>query len=76
MWQALQTEDDRSLDPEFAPSGDHVLVRWRQKGHRPDGGALDIPCVSVYELRAQKVIDSMMHHLDTAALLEFLRPGR
>lgn len=75
-WEALQTEDDRRLQPRFACFEDTVLVRWRQKAHGPKGQGFDQPCLSVYELRGGKVVESTMHHLDTAALLGFLNSGR
>ena len=71
-WDALQTEEDKDLEPDIAAAGDQVYVRWRQKAHRSDGEPLDLPCISVYELRAGRIVTSAMHHLDTAAILEFL----
>jgi ketosteroid isomerase-like protein len=75
-WDRLQTEEDRRLEAEFVGSGDRVFVRWRQKAHSRDGEQLDLPVISVYRLREGRVVESIMHHLDTAALLEFLARER
>jgi ketosteroid isomerase-like protein len=70
-WEPFQTDADRHLDAEFFGSGDLVFVRWRQKAHAGDGIPLDLPVVSVYRLRGGRIVESAMHHLDTAALLGF-----
>jgi ketosteroid isomerase-like protein len=75
-WDRFQTDEDRRLEAEFAGSGDRVFVRWRQKAHGSDGQQLDLPAISVYRLREGRVVESIMHHLDTEALLEFLARQR
>jgi ketosteroid isomerase-like protein len=72
-WDHLQVDEDKRLDPEFVDAGDRVFVCWRQRAHGIDGEQLDSPVVSVYELRDRRVVRSIMYHLDTASLLEFLR---
>jgi ketosteroid isomerase-like protein len=60
------------LDPELFGAGDWVFVRWRQRAHADDGMALDLPVISAYRLRDGRVVESIMHHFDTAALVGFL----
>lgn len=45
---------------------------WRQRAHGRDGSKIDLPVVSVYEVHEGRVLRATMHHLDTAALLDFL----
>jgi ketosteroid isomerase-like protein len=71
-WDHMQDDDDRRLDADFADAGDRVFVCWRQRAHGRDGTKVDLPVVSVYELQGSRVVRSTMHHLDTAALREFL----
>jgi ketosteroid isomerase-like protein len=71
-WNLLQTEEDRNLDPEFFGAGDRVFVLWRQRAHADDGMELDLPVISEYRLRNGRVVESIMHHFDTAALVGFL----
>lgn len=71
-WDHLQTDDDKWMEAEFSGAGERVFVRWRQKAHASDGTQLDLPAVSVYRLREGRVVESIMHHLDTAELLAFL----
>jgi len=71
-WDPLQTDDDRQLEAEFSGAGDRVFVRWRQKAHGGDGRPLNLPVVSAYRVRDGRVVESIMHHFDTAALVEFL----
>jgi uncharacterized protein len=71
-WDHLQDDEDRQLDAEFIDAGDRVVVCWRQRAHGLDGTSLDLPAISIYELRDLRVVESTMHHLDTAALLAFL----
>jgi uncharacterized protein len=71
-WDHLQDDEDRQLDAEFIDAGDSVFVCWRQRAHGLDGTSLDLPVISIYELRDLRVVESTMHHLDTAALLAFL----
>jgi ketosteroid isomerase-like protein len=70
-WHRFQTDEDRQLEAEFSGAGDRVFVQWRQKAHGRDGRQLNLPCVSVYRVQDGQVVESAMHHLDTAALLEF-----
>jgi ketosteroid isomerase-like protein len=53
-----------------------VFVRWRQKGHASDGRKLNLPVVSVYRLRDGRIVESIMHHFDTARLVEFFDSER
>jgi ketosteroid isomerase-like protein len=71
-WEALQTSNEHQLEPKFFISGDHVFVRWRQRARAPNGERLDLPALSVYRLRDGRVVESQMHHFDTAAILRFL----
>ena len=75
-WDPVQTDEDRELQLEFVGVGDTVFVLWRQKAHARDGSRLDLPAISVYRLRNGRVVESQMHHLDTAALVEFLENER
>jgi ketosteroid isomerase-like protein len=70
-WERFQTGHDRRLEPEFSGDGEMVFVRWRQRAHAADGSRLDLPAVSVYRLRDGCIVESTMHHLDTAALARF-----
>jgi uncharacterized protein len=72
-WNHLQVDADKRLDPEFVDAGNRVFVCWRQRAHGVDGEQFDTPVVSVYELRDRRVVRSIMYHLDTASLLDFLR---
>jgi ketosteroid isomerase-like protein len=71
-WDHLQDDEDRRLDAEFVDAGDRVFVSWRHRAHGRDGSKIDLPVVAVYEVREQRVVQATMHHLDTAALLDFL----
>ena len=71
-WDHLQDDEDRRMDAEFINAGERVFVCWHQRAHGDDGTRLDLPVVSIYDLRDQRVVRSIMHHLDTAALLAFL----
>ena len=72
-WDPVQTDAERPLAPEFFGSGDHVFVLWHQRARGPAGEKLDLPALSMYRLRDGKVIESQMHHFDTAAILRFLQ---
>lgn len=74
-WDPLQDEDDRRTEAEFFGDQDRVFVSWRQKGRTSDGRRLNVPVVSAYRLRDGRIVESTMHHLDTAALLRFLAPA-
>ena len=72
-WDRFQPCEARGLDPRIIADGDHVVVLWRHKVENPDSGdRLDLPAVSIYRMENEKVADSRMFHLDTAALLRFL----
>ena len=71
-WDAIQTDTDRDLEPEFVAAGDRVLVRWKQKAHGRDGKTLEVPVVSEYRLRDGRVVESRMHTFDSALLADFL----
>jgi len=53
-------------------SGDKVLARWHLKGVARDGAKIDDPAVSVFTMRAGRVVELRMLHYDTAALVGFL----
>src|SRR5215216_2079658 len=36
-WAPLQEPGVRALDAEMLDAGEHVIVRWRQRGRSPDG---------------------------------------
>ena len=75
-WRGLQSTNDRRLEPHILADGDHVIVLWRQKGTSADGDIVDMPAVSVYQLKAGRVVDSRMFHFDTAAVAGFLKRAR
>jgi len=75
-WDPVQSDEDREMEAEFISAGDRVFVRWRQKAHAGDGSRLDLPAISMYRLREGRVVESAMHHLDTAALVDFLEGAR
>jgi hypothetical protein len=50
-----------------------VVVLWRFRAQRPTGESIDLPVVSIYRLREERIIESRMFHFDTAALLQFLK---
>ena len=71
-WDRYQPEASRNLEPEFFALGDRVTVLWRFRAQRPTGESIDLPAVSIYRLRDSRIIESLMFHFDTAALLQFL----
>lgn len=75
-WDPFQGPAERSLDPEFFGTGDHVFVLWRQRARSAGGSRIDLPATSVYRLREGRILTSTMHHHDTAALLSFLREAQ
>jgi ketosteroid isomerase-like protein len=77
-WEGLQDVHERRLEPQFFADVDRVAVLWRQRGHNPETGErIDLPAVSIYELRDGRIIDSRMFHFDAAAVAGFLqRAGR
>jgi uncharacterized protein len=70
-WDAIQTEDDRDLQPEIFSARDHVIVLWRLKATAANR-RLDVPVIDVIKLREQQVISLHMFHRDAAAVREFL----
>lgn len=72
-WDRYQPQADRNLEPEFLALGDRVVVLWRFRAQRPMRESIDLPVVSIYRLREEKIIESRMFHFDTAALLQFLK---
>jgi hypothetical protein len=65
-WDPLQTEENPQLEAEFSAAGERVFVRRRQKGHGNDGRALNLSVVSDYRLCDGRIVESTMHHFDTA----------
>jgi ketosteroid isomerase-like protein len=71
-WRDFQTSAEQKTDPVFLDAGDYVIVLWRQRGLDPSSKKkLDLPAVSVYELRGGKIVESQMYQ-DTSAILQFL----
>jgi ketosteroid isomerase-like protein len=70
-WDAIQTEDDRDMQPEILSAPDHVIVLWRLKAttieHRPG-----VPVVDVIKLRDRKVASLRIFHRDAMPVREFL----
>lgn len=76
-WAPLQEPGVRTLDYEVLDAGEHVIVRWRQRGCSPDGHrAIDLPAVSVYRMQDGLVAESIMFQHDTAAVVRFLAETR
>jgi uncharacterized protein len=72
-WAPLQEPGVRALDAEMLDAGEHVIVRWRQRGRSPDGQhTFDLPAVSVYRMREGLIVESTMFQQDTAAIERFL----
>jgi ketosteroid isomerase-like protein len=72
-WAPFQEPEIRRLDAEVLDAGENVIVLWRQRGRTPDGTrAIDLPAVSVYQMRDGKITDSRMFQQDTAAIAQFL----
>jgi uncharacterized protein (TIGR00369 family) len=72
-WTDLQSHEERALEPQFFAAGDRVAVLWRQRAHNPwTGERFDMPVVSVYRMRAGRVVESRMLHFDAAAVRGFL----
>ena len=73
-WDRFQPDDNRSLESRIIADGDHVVVLWRHKVENAEtGDKIDLPAVSVYQMRDGKIVDSRMFQFDTAALVQFLR---
>lgn len=73
-WGRFQTPAEWELDPLFLDaSEDYVVVLWQQKAVRAESGRrLDLPAVSVYQMRDGRVVESRMFQ-DTAAVQDFLK---
>lgn len=72
-WGDFQTPAEQITDAVVLDAGDHVVVLWRQRGLSASSGKkLDLPAVSVYKMRAGKIVESQMFHSDTSAILQFL----
>lgn len=69
FWLPLQSEPP-ALEPRIAAAGDTATVTWRQRGSVEGAGVLDVEAVSVYRVRAGRIVESRMYH-DTAAILAF-----
>jgi 2-(1,2-epoxy-1,2-dihydrophenyl)acetyl-CoA isomerase len=70
-WHAIQTEDDRDLQPEILSARDHVIVLWRLKATTAER-RLDVPVVDVIKLCGRQVVSLQMFHRDATAVREFL----
>jgi ketosteroid isomerase-like protein len=76
-WSPLQPGDERKLGAAFVEAGDDVVVRWRLRARAPDGESmLDMPMVSLYKLRDEKVMLAQMFYSDTVAVLRFLEDAK
>lgn len=75
-WDGLQNEDARSMAPQFFAEGDQVVVLWRQQGRSRTGVIFNMPAVSVYRLREERVVYSRMFHFDAGAVREFLESAQ
>jgi ketosteroid isomerase-like protein len=70
-WDAIQTEDDRDMEPEILPARDHVMVLWRLKATAPER-RIDAPVIDVIKLRDRQVVSLHMFHRDPSAVRAFL----
>jgi ketosteroid isomerase-like protein len=70
-WDAIQTEDDRDMQPEILSARDHVIVLWRLKATGVDC-RLDVPVVDVIKLRDRQVVSLQMFHRDAVAVRKFV----
>jgi ketosteroid isomerase-like protein len=72
-WNHLQPIHERKMDAVFLDAGEHVVVLWRLKGLEASSGRkLDLPTVSIYRMRDNKIVESQMFYSDTAAIMQFL----
>ncbi len=71
-WGNFQSSADKVMDAVFLDAGEHTVVLWRQRGSTSNGKKLDLPAVSVYQVRDGKIFESQMFHADTSAILNFL----
>ena len=72
-WDHLQTSADRDPEAVIFGSGDQVVALWRLKASGKDLQRLDLPAVSLFQLRDRKVVRLQMFHYDTAAIGRFLQ---
>lgn len=70
-WDAIQTEDDRDMEPEILSARDHVMVLWRLKATAPER-RIDAPVIDVIKLRDRQVVSLHMFHRDPSAVRVFL----
>lgn len=76
-WAPLQDRELQDLQPTFLAAGDRVAVLWRQRGlNARTGERFDMPCTSIYLMRAGRVLESRMFHFDVAAVRAFLDRAR
>jgi uncharacterized protein len=73
-WDPWQAPAERDLEPQVFGAESRVVALWRQKATRGDR-RLDLPAVSVFEFRDDKVVRLRMFHFDTAAIARFLHGG-
>lgn len=71
-WDRFQPGPARGLDAQVLDAGEHVVALWRHRAVKPSGERIDLPAVSVYKVRAGRIVESQMFHSDTVALLRFL----
>jgi ketosteroid isomerase-like protein len=71
-WERLQRGGDADLGEAIFEAGDQVVALWRQRASAADGERLDLPAVTVAEVRGGRVIGLRMHHFDTLAIVRFL----
>jgi ketosteroid isomerase-like protein len=74
-WDAIQTKEDRDMQPEILSARDQVIVLWRLKATTAER-RLDVPVVDVIELRDGQVVSLQMFHRDAMAVREFLDSTR
>jgi uncharacterized protein len=76
-WGDLQTADESRMEPLFLEGEDGTVgVVFRHRATDPRGECLDDLEVSIYSIRAGKVMRSQMFHADSAAVVEFLERAR
>ena len=72
-WAPLQAPGPRSLGVEILDAGDRAVALWRQRGRTPDGTrSIDLPVVSICQMRDGLVAELAMFPQDTAAIGRFL----
>jgi ketosteroid isomerase-like protein len=75
-WDPVQSPEDRDLEERIFPSGDLVFALWRAKASGKQGTRLDSLAISVFELRAERVVRLRMFHFDTAEIVRFFEMQR